>query len=395
MFLSRYKGLCAGVALSVVMAGCSSKNSDEKGPQKPTTVGEDKLQLTQTRTNLFNCLKNIKDGSFIQSVISTTGLKDGDFANETWLNDLSDAMDNAFVGVELDNESRFDFAHWAGKYTYNATTKAFEKTASADIVVTFPSSPAAGKNDYVFTITGYKDAKFQVNMENIYLPTACKASLTKDGTTLFSLDYTGSFSAGSFPIPQAVQLKLSLKPHDYLIKVNKITNTQFAAVVELQSGSDCVTAFNGKVSFANEDYNNLSLSEDLVSVEGLLEKGSLNVKGSWDAKKYYKLPTYKAADINSTISIFGYNGTDKTSEFRYKDNASGGYDLYVFYKDQTSDLATVYSDPFIADLKGMLKPYFGTDVDSWFEMRAKSQGSFSKKITKIKNTLSDWVNKTK
>ncbi|RAJ85343.1 hypothetical protein CLV59_10244 [Chitinophaga dinghuensis] len=391
MYLTRYKGVLAGAALSFAMiTGCGSKN--EEGPQKPTTVEEDKRQLNQTRTNLFNCVKNIKDGQFMQSILNTVGLKDGDIANEQWLNDVTEALDLAIGDVEVGPDSRFDFAHYAGKYTWNPATKKFDKTASSDIVVTFPSDPASTKNNYEFTITGYKDDKYQVNAENVYLPTAAKATLTKDGTQLFRLEFAGSYAKGNFPIPQNITLKFSLAPHDYLVKVDKITNTQFNAIFEMQTGSDCVTAFNGKFTFANDDYNNLSLHDDLVSVEGGVKKGDLAIKGSWDAKAYFKLSSDKAVDVNPTFSVFAYNKDAAIGEFRFKDNASNGRDLMVFYKDKTSENAMVYSDPFISDLKGLLKPYFGTDVNDWFNKRAESNGSFSKKITKLKNKLSDWVN---
>ncbi|MCW3462561.1 hypothetical protein [Chitinophaga nivalis] len=391
MKLNGFNKVLAGAGLVIVMAGCSSKK-DNVTVTEPTTVEQDKKSITDTRNLLFNCVKNIKDGQLIQSLINTAGLKNGDFGNEDWLNSITDALDVSFNYFELEEGGRFNYARFAGNYNWDAATKKFIKTAAADITVSFPSSPTGTTNNYVVKMSTYKDGKYQVNMKDVYLPTAVKATCTKDGQTILSLDLAAVFSNGSFPIPQSIVLNLGLMPHNYLIKVNKITNTQFNVVTELQSGSDCVTALNAKVTFANEDYNNLELSEDLQAVEGTISKGDLSLQGSWNAAAYYKLSGHKAEDINGTFALNTFSKEQKIGELKLK-NINNHNELVIFYKDQTSEAFNVYTDPFIADLKTMLKPYFGSDIENWFERTAQSNGSFSKKITRLKTRLSEWINK--
>ncbi|RBL93356.1 hypothetical protein [Chitinophaga flava] len=394
MMLNKFSKVLVGTGLVLAMAGCSSKNNDGSNPDKPTTVEEDKTMIKATSKNLVDCVKNIKDGQFVRSLFKTAGLNKGNITNEAWLDDLTDALDVAFNHFELDpNNSRFNYANYVGNYTWNPGTKKFVVTKADNITVSFPSDPTTAVNDYVFAITEYKDAKFQANALDIYLPTSIKGSLKKGTEELMTINYSGEFGTGNFPIPSKVVLNLTLKPHNFLVKVEKLSNTQFNVTTELQSASDCVTALNAKVTFKDDDYNNLKIEEDLVSVIGSVKKGDLTLKGSLDAKAYFQLPSNAKADqYNTVFNVSAYSKEQEVAQLKLKD-ANGSQDLIVFYKDKSSEAASVYTDSFIKDLKAMLQPDFGADVENWFERTAQSNGAFSKKIVNLKNKLSGWINR--
>ncbi|NSL89270.1 hypothetical protein [Chitinophaga solisilvae] len=393
MMLNRFSKTLAGAGLVLAMAACTSKK-DGNIDNPPTTVAEDKAAITATSKELVQGVKNLSDGQMVRSLFKTIGLENGQIKNEVWMDDLTDALDMAFLGFELDPEtSRFDFSRYSGEYTWNAQTKKFVKTAASDITVKFPADPASATNDYVFKISEYKDGKYKVNMKDVYLPTAIKANLKKGADELLTLTFNAEFSTGNFPIPSNIQLLLKLKPVDFAVKVTKLSDTQFDVATRLLAVGDNATALNAKVTFKDNDYNNLDIEEDLIAVEGALKQGNLTLKGALDAKSYFLLPDGASADkFNTVFNLSAFSKDQEIGQLKLKDN-NNGQEMVIFYKDKTSEKASVYTEAFIKDLKAVLQPDFGTDVENWFERTAQSKGSFAKKIVNIKNKVSGWIGK--
>lgn len=343
----------------------SCQKSGQETPVGTTTVAEDKAFISTTYNNTITCIKGIKDGEFSQTLINFLAISDNVVGNETWINQMEDALDTSLGHPQLnDINSRFDYAAYKGVYDWNKAAGKFTKTtSSAGIFVNFPSDPAKLTNNVNFKFTTYIDGLYQANAKNIYLPTAVKAVLIKDNVELVNIDATGIFSSGSFPSPISVVLSITLKPHTYKFTVTRLTTTQFAVNAEL--GGDCGSIINSKVSFLNDDYNNLVIDEDLSKIEATYTKGDFSIQFNWDARAYYAISNPTTENLNSTMLCEVKNGLNKIGNLKFKD-VSGSRKVYIYYKDGTSEDVSVYNEPFLAQFRNILRPYFGNDVDTWF-----------------------------
>lgn len=343
----------------------SCQKTVEESPTANTTVAEDKAFITTTYNNTINCIKGVRDGDCSQALISFLAISNNVIGNETWINEMTSALDTSMGFPQLDpNNSRFDFPAYRGTYDWNRTTKKFTKTTSTTgIFINFPSDPSKLTNNTSIRFTTYTDAQYQANSQTLYLPTAVKATLTKDNVELVNVDGTGLFSNGNFPAPINVVCSITLKPHVYKITVTRLTNVQFSTKLEI--GGDCGSVIDGKVTFLNDDYNNFDAKTFLGTIQGTYTKGNLNIVLNWDAKTYYAFNNPTTANLNSTISCVVNNGPYKIGDLKFKD-VSGVRKVYIYYKDGTSEDIAVYNDPFLTQLKDILRPYFGNEVDTWF-----------------------------
>jgi len=343
----------------------SCQKTTDPTPIGNTTVAEDKAYLNTKYNNTIDCIKGVRDGQFSQALITFLSISNNVVGNETWINDMTSALDTAMGFPELDNTtSKFDFVAYRGVYEWNRTTKKFSKTTStAGIFVNFPSEPAVTTNNVNIKFTTYTDALYQINAENVYLPTSVKATLLKDNIELVNVDATGLFSTGNFPAPINVVLNLKLAPHNYKLTVNRLASTEFTARVEI--GGDCGSVIDSKVIFLNDDYNNFVVEEDLSKIEATYTKGDLNIKLNWDARAYYSISNPTTENLNNSIACTVNIGVNKIADLKFKD-VSGSRKVYIYYKDGTSEDISVYNDPFLTQLKDILRPYFGNEVDTWF-----------------------------
>lgn len=358
------KTLLAVLSFLVIFSSCQQE-PDPNPPTGPTTVAEDKAFLNATVTNTLNCIRTVRDGTTLQAFVRFLALSNGTVGNEVWVENMLDELELKMGVLELnDPDKKFNFSNYWGTYTWNSTTSTFTKTPATGIFINFPSEPAQVLNNVNIRFTTYTDGLYQANAENIYLPTVVKINMLKDNVEIVNVDYTGNFSSGNFPSPISVILNIKVSPQTYKITVTRLSNVIFNTKVEL-FGGDCSAVLDKKVIFLNDDYNNLDISEDLSKVEATYTKGDFIVKGNWDARAYYLFPNPNTNEINSTFTCSVYKATEKIGDLRFKD-VSGSRKLYIYYKDNTSEDAAVYSDRFTGDLKEILRPYFGNEVDTWF-----------------------------
>jgi hypothetical protein len=359
------KKLLSLLIIAVTFATCQREADPRPPPGAPTTVIEDKAFLNNTITNTLNCIKNVRDGVSIQALFRFMALSGGTVGNEGWIDTMSNELELKMGTIELDTaNSKFNFSNYWGTYNWNKTTRVFTKTPATGIFINFPSEPAQASNNVNIKFDTYNDGLYQANAKNIYLPTRVKMNMLKDNVEIVNVDYTGIFSSGNFPSPISLVLNVKVSPQTYKVTVTRLSNVEFSTKIEL-FGSDCGAVIDSKITFLNDDYNNLDIEEDLSKVEATYTKSNFIVKGNWDARAYYLFPNPTTNEINSTFVCAVYNGTAKIGDLRFKD-VNGNRKLYIYYKDSTSEDVAVYSDRFTNELKEILRPYFGNDVDNWF-----------------------------
>lgn len=351
------------LAILLLLTAC--QKSSELTPTGPTTVAEDKAFIKGRYDATIDCIEGVRDGEFSQTLIKFLAISNNVVGNETWINEMTDALEASMGQLQLNSaNSRFDFAAYRGTYDWNRTTKVFTKTpSSTGIFINFPSEPSKLTNNVSLKFTTYTDALYQANAADIYLPTSVKMNMTKDNVEIANVDATGIFSSGNFPSPINVVCSVFLKPHTYKFTVTRLATTQFAVKAEL--GGDCGSVTDVKVTFLNDDYNNLIIEDDLSKIEAVYTKGDFNIKLNWDAKTYYAFSNPTTANINATVNCIVNIGTEKIGELRFKD-VNGSRKVFIYYKDGTDEDIAVYNTPFTNELKNLLRPYFGNEVDNWF-----------------------------
>jgi hypothetical protein len=353
------------LVLLFIVFGCQQEADINPPDPQPTTVAQDKEFLNTTVTNTLNCIRNVRDGQTVQALVRFMALSNGTVGNEAWIETMLDELDLKMGSIELHPDNhRFSFSQYWGTYNWDRTNNVFVKTPATGIFINFPSEPTQTANNVNIKFATYTDNLYQANAENIYLPTTVKMNMLKDNVEIVNVDYTGNFSSGNFPSPISIVLNLKISPQNYKITVTRLTNVEFKTTIEL-FGSDCNAIIDTKTVFLNDDYNNLDIEEDLSKIEATYTKGNFIVKCNWDARAYYLFPNPTTNDINSTFNCSVYKATVKIGDLRFKD-VNGDRKLYIYYKDNSSEDVAVYTDRFLNDLREILRPYFGNDVDNWF-----------------------------
>jgi hypothetical protein len=356
--------LPVALIITAVFNGCQ-KDADTPTPIG-TTVAQDKAFLNQTTANTNQCIQAARDGNFSQSVIKFLNLSNGTVGNENWVDSMQTALENVMGTIELDpNNNKFNYASYWGTYNYNRVTKTFTKTAATGIFINIPSEPSKLTNNVSFSFTQYTDGLYQANAKDIYLPKLAKAFITKDGTTIADLNFSGNYSSGNFPRPISVNYSIVLAPHTYTLAVTEVNSLQFKLNSAFISGNGCGINVNATVTFKNDDYNNLKIEDDLKTVVAEYKSGDFSIKSAWDAAAYYAISNPTTANLNASLKNEVYNQANKIADLKFVDVA-GNRELFVYYKDGSSENSSAYYDPFTTNLKTTLRPLFGDDVDNWF-----------------------------
>ncbi|MGV3503503.1 MAG: hypothetical protein ACO1O1_07320 [Adhaeribacter sp.] len=312
-------------------------------------------------------MRQIRDGEFSNWLSAAIKLEDGEALNEDWVETITEELSETADLERISDDGRFNLATFAGTYTWNKTSETWIKTtnSSGQMVLIFPATPGAASNNCEFKITEYADEAHNIDGDQVYLPKVLKASLKKENSEIFSLNLAVTYNAsGSLVVPVDFNLGLKLSPVTYNLSLKRLTNTQFETKFAFQKDTDCATTLSTVVSFAHDDYENyFDDEEDINTIQAEITKGDLTIGGTWDVKAYNKLADPTTEQTNSTLNLTVKHQGQKTGDLKLKD-VGNDTNLFVFYKDGTSENASIYYDPFISDLDNELQDYFGEDAIS-------------------------------
>jgi len=363
----------------------NSCKKDKETEPATTTVAEDRQHIQLTFDNTMVGLTQVKNGDFFQAMVTFLGMQNGDALNEDWVTTLTDELDNVANLSWIDDQNRFSLSYFGGTYNWNFSTHTWDKTPNTQVVLNFPSDPNATTNNCTLTISDYADSPYVIDNETDYLPTLLKANLTKNGDEIFRINMSSVYNPSGFPIPIDATISLWLKPFNYSFSIKRLTSTQFELRANLFTGSANQTTLYSKLSLAHDDYENLDFETDINTVVFDYQKANMNINGSWDVLAYNNLSNPTTTQLNSTIYITGNYDQKKIGDLRFKDVGSD-QELYVFYKDGSSENTSIYYDPFVSDFKALINPYFG-DIN----VKKSAQKAYIKwKIKNLKKKISGW-----
>lgn len=352
------------ILLCILMVSCTKEDSQQ---DNTTTVEQDKTFLNGIVTNTNSCIQAAKDGNLSQTIINFLDLKNGIASNEDWAYNLDDRLQEVMGSLAFDeNTYELNLQQYFGTYTWNNGTQKFIKTASTNaVVIAFPSSPSATSNNVTISLLEYVENLYHVNAKDVYLPLRARGNIVKDNVKIADVDFTANYSTGDFPIPLNVSFSLLMAPNTYNFTIQEVNSTKFNFSSQLLTGEGCGINLNSTITFKNDDYNNLSIEEDLASITADYSSGDLNIKSNFDANTYFALNDPTTDNLNSSLLTTVYNKTQKIGELKFKD-VDGEQQLFIFYKDGSYENSSAYYEPFSTNLKNTLRPMFGEDVDWWF-----------------------------
>ncbi|MEY5041217.1 MAG: hypothetical protein RLZZ414_759 [Bacteroidota bacterium] len=358
--MNRFKfSIFIGLFFIGLLSSCEKDEPTSSGGSS-TTVAEDKQNIKATFDNTLVCFEQLKDGDFFQAIMNFLQLQNGNVINENWVSNMFDEMDNVVDLEWVDENNRFSLAQYSGNYTWNHSSETWGKTNSSQIVINFPSDKNKTSNNCTFTVSEYQDESFTVDNEKVYLPKSLKAKLLKDGVEMFNINMSCTYNSSGFPMPIDATISILLNPQTYTFKIKRLTNTQFELSASLNSAAGCSSKFSTKISLANSDYQNLDLDDDINNIQFDYSKDDININGVWDVKTFNSISNPKTEDINNTINFVVKYKQQKIGDLKFKD-LGNQRELFIFYKDQSSENTALYYDVFFSDFKSIFQQYFDVD----------------------------------
>ncbi|MBK9639263.1 MAG: hypothetical protein IPO63_16245 [Bacteroidetes bacterium] len=267
---------------------------------------------------MSQCINTLNSGSLATAFYNFTGLSNGSAGNKVWLELLRDKLDSLVDFSSVYSQWKLNFNQSFGSYTWNISTQQWIKTANSNqIIINFPSSPSQISNDCQIELLQYSDNLFFINNDSVFLPTNVMCLLKKNQIDIFSLVLQASYNPTGFPSPQNLDVDMYCAPFNYHFTVSQLTPTQFKAIGNLQSSSGCETAFEVRASFANNDFEQFDITQDLNNVIFEVSKDDLMISGSWDSHSYYSFSNPSSTQLNSTINIEIFYQTVKIGDLDF------------------------------------------------------------------------------
>lgn len=337
--------------------GCNDNenNNDNDNELTPTTVAQDKENISATFENSLDLITEMRDGNFIQSLFKFLQLNDGEVLSEVWIDKMNSELSNVITQDPI-IENRLDYSTLTGTYTWDLNTETWSKTTNSNMVIRFPSTENSTINDCEFIFSNYRDKSFVVNNETIYLPTEIDALLKKNDFNIMSLSAVISYNTSGFPIPNTATIELLLEPTNFTLQFDKLTETQFENQLDIVS-PNYSTSLHTKISIANNDYENLQ-DDDFNNIQLSFTRDKMNITGSWDIKTYNNLSSPTTDDLNNTVNLVMNYNEQKIGDLKFKDIGDETL-LFIYYKDQTFENMSIYYEPFISDFEAAFSSYFG------------------------------------
>ncbi|MDR1896741.1 MAG: hypothetical protein LBR10_08125 [Prevotellaceae bacterium] len=390
-------------AISVLFVGCNDNNDDGPGS---TTVAEDKENIQASFDRIKNILQKFHDGSlyrfaeefidyheeYVESYSSfyyyvgdgngdytlhlnynageyeyeyeyTPGT--GDYAHNSYgyyddvISDfatlLSDKLQDVIDLDDIEENGRFNFASFAGQYTWDNSRKEWNKTSHNTILALFPSSENGATNNCELGITEYTDKACDIEGETIYLPTKVSASFKKDAVKLASVDVTADYT--NYGIPKQATAKVYAKPVNIEAALIQESASKYSASLSVadEDNQDNNLSISCTATLSNGISNYTDLDDcELNNLRVAIAQSDLTVNGSVDIKTLNNINEPSVTDINNCISFEVLYRNQIIGTLKVEEVGDEVY-LFIIYKDGTKENTSIYYDSFIEDIESIFE----------------------------------------
>jgi hypothetical protein len=294
------------------------------------------------------------------------GAGKGDYSRSSWsytqgsisefVELLGEKLGDAIDFSVIDEDRRFSFDKFQGKYTWNGTAKRWDQTADSKIIALFPFKEGQ-TNNCELAFTAYEDKSCDIEGEQVYLPTKAGAYLSKDGTKLASIDVAANYT--NYGIPKSASLNIYAKPIKADLALDQTAPSKFTASIsftdETSEDNNLSVVCDAVLSTNINEYSDFDDCE-FNSLKFTVKQSNLTIEGTVDIKTLEKVENPSVSDINKCINLMVYYRGQLTGTLKVEEVGDDRY-LYIFYKDGTYENTDIYYEKFLDDIEDLFKKY--------------------------------------
>lgn len=312
-----------------------------------TTVDEDKANIEGLFNEVITEAESLKGGCAVQGFDNFYNFTQGVAQNSNWVHDLYTKL-KSHLNITTYQTGRFAFSNHFGTHSWDANTQSWNTNGSPNdkIVLQMPEQMGAVNNTIVATATSYSDQMVNFNQYQYWLPTALKASATVNGSPCIAAELvSASYDNTSFQIPVDMELNLTLEPYEFKIKAKRISAAKVN--VELRAFNNGTEKFslNTDLTYKNANYETLNYFNDCIMATGDFTFGDFKMPFSADFETARSLFNPSNTQVNALFDADVFYKGNEIADLDYRQDSKGYTDLYIVYKDETSeDLETYYKD---------------------------------------------------
>lgn len=346
----------AVVLLASVIYSCSSDSGTADA--SPTTVAEDRQNITNTVNNFYSCLNTLDDGDLSDFLLYSLFNTANQTYSDSYLKSLSDKFELQYGDLILND--KLQFANRTGVYTWSQTTTSWTKVANSSIIrLVFPSRNNNPALDSELTLNSYSDTSTSFSSHTYWAPTAANLTLKRNGTTVFSLNLTNvSFQTGTnFSMPINADIEVYTAPFTHTFQWRRNSSTDFSITYTSSTPQGCGTSITSNIKLYDADYANItSVEEDVKTVNGTITSGALTVNYAVNVQgiSNFTNPTDAQVNANSDAEVF-FNGL-KIGDLDYR-TINGQTEIFIIYSDGTSENTDVHIGDFEETVRNIFANY--------------------------------------
>lgn len=245
-----YLFVMLGAAILLTMNACKTElDLDDELKFSKLTVEEQKQKIEENGLELVEVMNGIQDTkamTTMMNMLEMTGAEVYGAPMQKLVADVKNHRRSSFQNFDKQMRvSYIDSDVW-GEYDYNFDSEEIEKTKDLTnkIVVRFPATESATKNNAVVTIT-YEASNIQIpETEEVY-PSKLTFKMTVDAKEVMSASYEGSYyNDGS---PKSVKQSVEIEKYSWAAEV---TNDQKKATesYEFKNGSNTIIKTTAEIN---------------------------------------------------------------------------------------------------------------------------------------------------
>lgn len=345
----RFFSVLALSVFGIVLVGC-----DSGGEQTEELAKEDAKQAVQNADGSLDAtasdLRNGKAAKTaarlfdlgVRSNANTNGKSDHTPLGQKLLRSLDE---QSILTTSPNGQLNFQ----TGEYIWEGSSWSSDGS-SDNLVLHFPSARDQQSNDLTFTLSKYEDAEVTVESENAYLPTGIEASLTQDGTEIFSVDLSGTefydatvgSSDETLQPPKRFLLKVLTAPQFHTFDFSSSSKQDFTFDFALEKDGEGSTLalgllVNAKLTKNFDEFSSDELAFDKLSGDfdlgpNLTFEYQIDVDG---LKGLDESPP--VSDVNDKFSVTVKSSGDKVGIVEFADSSANAQELPLVVKYNNGD----------------------------------------------------------
>ena len=331
-----------GLSLGLLyFTSCDPQQSTE------TTVEEDKENIAGLFDDIVAEAEAIESGCGVQSFDRFYGLNNGNVSNQTWVDDITRALETALNYDYVDQTRELIFSNHTGTYQWDANTRTFNRssTPSNEVVVLAPSAPGMANNAQV-TVGSYTQQRTVFDGEQYWLPNSAAINVKVDNNDCAGFEImNATYDNGAFMMPTGATFKVMLAPYNFEITSSRVSGNTYDMTMKASNNGDEKFSAEGEMTFADNDFSDLT-GDDVDRAVGSFSYGDFKMPFDVDIKALNDLLNPSETQINEMVKVtVEYKGNEiGRLEYREGVGNSGGTIIMIYRDETTEDLQSEYND---------------------------------------------------